>query len=269
MTDALEMGSPKKLKFLEKWGATIGLIGVLIGATGGSLALYDRWSEPDLEIIGVAPIAVWAKREDIGVVFTGISLIVGIQNTGNKPAYLIGTDIQGRVNIGFDEYTYIFRQKNDSDTVAKIESEFKSLKPYLLISWVGWISEHKGAPLRVEPDEERFVKLTFAEPILTWGALMMYSGSLSDYIGYEGTGESPKSVNHNPTIQHFFTRVAKSKNNHLQDIRDEVKKGLIKIELRFGTESKSVDVHKIIDFKYITKAAWDTYTARKIYFDLD
>lgn len=254
------------MKVLEKVGPIVGLIGGLIGAVAGSLVLYDRWSEPKLEIIGVAPIGVWSKGEDVDAVFKGISLIVRIQNTGNKPAYVVGTDIQGRVNIGFEDYMYRFRPKNDSDAVA-IEAEFERLKPYLLISWVGWPSDQKG-PLRLEPDEERFIKFTFAEPYLSWGAFM-YTGSLTDYVGYAGTGESPKSINHSPTIQHFFTRIAKSKNNHLNDVRDEVKRGLIKIELRSGRMSESVDVHKIVDFKYITKSAWDTYSARKIYFDLN
>ena len=140
------------------------------------------------------------------------------------------------------------------------------IKPYMRISWVGWISDQKG-PLKVEPAEERFLKITFAEPILSWG-VSQYSRRQSDYISYDGKGKPSKYVNHHPAIQWFFKIIFKGKHHNLQDIRDEVKNGLIKIEVRFGTKSKNVDRDKIIDLKYITKEAWDDYPARKIYFDI-
>lgn len=259
------MYSVKKATWIEKWGAIIGFVGGLIGAMGGGLTIYDRWSQPELNIIGVAPVAVWTKSQDIDAVTQGISLIIRVQNKDNKPVYVSGADIHGKVYLSYNEYWPICRQRGDTRPGGDIKSDFMSLKPYILISWVGWLSDQKG-PLRVEPAEERFFKITFAEPILSWD-VSSYSGHRSDYIGYDGKGGSPKYVNHNPAIQWFFN--SKSQDHHLQDIKDEVKNGLIKIEVRFGTKSKCVDRDKIIDFKDITKAAWNSYPARKIYFDLN
>lgn len=255
----------KKVYWIEKWGAIIGLIGGLIGAVGGGFTIYDRWSQPELDIIGFAPVAVWTKHHDFEPL-QGISSIIRVQNKGNKPAYVIGADIHGKVYLSYDEYWPICRQRNDSRTGEDIKSEFMRLKPYILISWVGWISDQKG-PLRIEPAEERFLKITFEEPNMSWG-IYESKGPLSDYIGYDGKGESPKYVNHKPAMQWFFKSISKN-DHHIQDIRDEIKNGLIKIEVRLGTKSKYVDRDKIIDFKYITKAAWDDYPARNIYFDIN
>lgn len=267
------MCSVKKTNLIEKWGAIIGLIGGLIGALGGGLAIYDRWSQSELNIIGFAPVGVWTKHQDTEQVFQGISSIIRVQNNDNKPAYITGADIHGKVYLSYDEYWPIYRQEGGTGTNEDIKSEFMNLKPYRLISWVGWLSDHKST-LRIEPGEERFLKITFAEPTLSWGAFMygsVGSGiSQSPYIGYDGKGEPPKYINHNPAIQWFFKGVkpSNSKNIYPQDIKDEVKNGLIKIEVRLGTMSKYVDRDKITDCILITKAAWNKYPARKIYFDM-
>jgi len=256
----------EKANWIKKWGAIIGLIGGLIGAVGGGFTIYDRWGQPELDIIGFAPVAVWTKPKGVEAVRQGISSIIRVQNKGNKPAYVMGADIHGKVYLSFDEYWPICRQRGDTRPSEDIKSEFMGIKPYMRISWVGWISDQKG-PLKVEPAEERFLKITFAEPILSWG-VSQYSRRQSDYISYDGKGKPSKYVNHHPAIQWFFKIIFKGKHHNLQDIRDEVKNGLIKIEVRFGTKSKNVDRDKIIDLKYITKEAWDDYPARKIYFDI-
>ena len=255
----------KKITWFKKWGAIIGFVGGLIGAIGGGFTIYDRLSQPDLDIIGIAPVAVWTKTQGSEAVSHGISLIIRLQNKGNKPTYISGVDIHGKVYLSYDEYWPICRSNGYSGTSEDLKSDFMSLKPYFLISWVGWFSDQKG-PLRVEPAEERFIKITFAEPILMLGVSSYSGGTQADYVGYEGKGEAPKYVNHYPAIQWFFNF---NRVRRLQDIKDEVKNGLIKFEVRLGTKSKSVDRDKIIGVKQIPKAAWDEYAARKIYFDLN
>lgn len=256
-----------KIGCLEKWGALIGIIGGLIGAFGGGIALYDRLIEPELKIIGIAPVAVWARNQNTETNFHGISLIVRVQNKGSKPAYLVGSDIHGKVYLSYDEYWPIYRQINDAGTNDEIKSDFNSRKPYRIISWVGWLTNQRGS-LRIEPAEERFIKITFAETNLSWG-VSSYSGPVHEYIGYEESGVQPKLVNHDPSIQWFFKILPTKTSHYPQDIREEVKSGLVKVEIRSGTKTKLVDPEKIVDFKHVTKAAWDGYSARKIYFDMD
>lgn len=257
-----------KISWLNKWGACIGLIGGLIGAFSGGLSLYDRLTQPELKIIGVAPIAVWARNQDTETNSHGISLIVRVQNKGSKPAYFVGSDIHGKAYLNYNEYWPICRQKNDCRTSDKLKLDFKSRRPYRFISWIGWFTDHRG-PMRIEPGEERFVKVTFAEPVLCHGVYSYSGGSSDEFVGYEDSGVPPKLVNHTPALDWFFKIFSTETSHYPGDIRDEVKNGLIKIEIRCGTKENFVDPQKIVAFKHITDAAWEGLSARKIYYDIN
>jgi hypothetical protein len=68
-----------------------------------------------------------------------------------------------------------------------------------MISWVGWLADKQGL-LRIEPDEERYVKITFSEPILSQ-SVTIHSGNQIEDIGCVKKNERPKSINHHPAIQ--------------------------------------------------------------------
>jgi len=251
---------PKKNKksFLEKFGAIIGLIGGLFGIFGGGIAIYDRLSEPDLEIIGIAPIAVWQRIDkEIDKTIWGVSLIARVKNTGNKPSYILGANISGKIYLSYDEYWPIYRQIATKSDPKEIEKQFKDLRPYRMISWVGWLANKQGL-LRIEPDEERYVKITFSDPILSKG-VTMHDGNQIEEIGYDKKNEKPKTINHNPAIQWFMEG---------NSLREEFKRNLLLFEIALGNETKPIEPKKFLELKIVTKAAWDEYTARKIYYDL-
>ena len=256
------MSKQDRITFFEKCGAIIGLIGGLFGILGGGLAIYDRFSKPDLKILGIAPVAVWERininiNKETEQSIWGVSLIARVKNTGNKPSYILGANISGKIYLSYDEYWPISRRAKPNSIQAEIETQFNYLKPYRNISWVGWLADKQGL-LRIDPGEERYVKVTFSDPILSKGVTMHDANQIEE-IGYEKTDEKPKSINHNPAIQWFMKD---------SSLRDEFKKNLLLFEIALGNETKRIDQKIIGDLKVVTKAAWDEYTARKIYHDL-
>jgi hypothetical protein len=265
--DSMDISSMRNVSWIHKWGAIVGLIGGTIGAWGGGSTLYDRYTKPDLNIIGAAPVAVWTKVDpDSNQVLYGVSLIVQLQNNGSKPAYVGGSTISGKIYLSYSEYRSHAQMAGDAKPSEEIELEFRHRKPYYLISWSGWLSDQKG-PLRVEPDEERFVRFTFNDPINS-GNVSWFTGSPVDHVGFEAISKPPKRISHDPGIQFFFKDTPGKLFRHARDLRDEVKNGLVKIEVQVGSKSKIIDPSKLIR-RVVTKAAWDNYPARKIYFDID
>jgi hypothetical protein len=253
------------VSWINKCGAIIGFIGGIIGAVVGVLALCDRCTKPDLNIIGAAPVAVWTKV-GVGTIY-GVSLIVRLQNNGSKPAYVGGSTISGKIYLSYNDYWPLVRDAGDIRLGQEIKLEFMHRKPYYLVSWSGWIPDQKG-PLRVEPGEERFVRFTFVDPISS-GTVTVFSGSTVDHVGFEDINKPPKRIGHNPVIQFFFKDTPGKLFDYPRDLRDEVKNGLVKIEVLIGSKSKIIEPSKLTDGRVVTKAAWDKYPARKIYFDLD
>ena len=139
--------------------------------------------------------------------------------------------------------------------------DYNRLKPYVTISWSGWLSKEKGAE-RIEPNEERFIKFNFAEAPLSWGA-SIYTGNPADYLGYDSIKTTPLKRLHFPSVQFFCKR---DSNDRICELRDEVKNGLVKITIRFGTKAKQVELVKLQKFRIITKATWDEVDSKKIYF---
>ncbi len=252
------MSNGNKLKLLKTLGGILTIVGIIIGILTGGFGLLDRLNRPDIEVLGIAPIVVWQRIQDVEKSFYGISLIVKVKNIGSKPSCILGADLSGKIYLLYDEFWPAYRQNNLKCSPDEIKSKFKTLKPYRNISWVGWLIDHKDI-LRVDPDEERFVKITFSEPFLSFGVWTQSRNPLDD-IGYEETMEKPKTIVHDPAIQWFM------KDNSL---RDEYKNNLVKFRVKLGNRSKSIDRDKIIDLKIVTKAAWDEYDARKIYYDLN
>jgi len=251
--------SNNKLKLLKQFGVIIALVAAITGIFTGGLGLYDRLSRPKIEVLGIAPIVVWQRpQDDIENTFYGISIIIKVKNIGTKQNCILGADLSGKIYLSYDEFWPIYRQNNPKSSPDEIKTKFNKLKPYRNISWVGWLTDHKDL-LRVDPGKERFVKVTFSEPFLSF-AVSMHSGNILDEIGYEKTMEQPKIINHSPAIQWFM------KDNSL---RDEYMNNLVKITVKLGNESMYVDQDKIVDLKIVTKAAWDEYDARKIYYDLN
>ena len=249
---------------MHKWGAIVGLIGGIIGALGGGSTLYDRFTKPDLNIIGAAPVAVWTKADpDSNQLLHGVSLIVRLQNNGSKPAYVGGATISGKIYLLYNEYWPVARMTGEAKPSKETELEFRHRKPYYLISW----SDQKG-PLRVEPDEERFVRFTFVDPISS-GNVTWFSGSRVDHIGFEDISKPPKRIMHVPGIQFFFKDTPGKLFRLARDLRDEVKNGLVKIEVQVGSKSKIIEPSKLIGRRELSTAVWDNSPARKIYFDID
>ena len=113
-----------------------------------------------------------------------------------------------------------------------------------------------------------FVRFTFVDPISS-GTVVVFSGPQIDYVGFKDISKPPKRIGHNPVIQLFFKDTPGKLFDYPRDLRDEVKNGLVKIEVRVGSKSKIIEPSKLIGGRMVTKAAWDNYPARKIYFDLD
>jgi hypothetical protein len=265
--DSIDILSMRNVSWIHKWGAIVGLIGGTIGALGGGSTLYDRFTKPDLNIIGATPVGVWTTANpDNRPALYGVSLIVRLQNNGSKPAYVGGATISGKIYLSYSEYQSRTHMAGDAKPSEEIELEFRHRRPYYLISWSGWISDQKG-PLRVEPGEERFVRFTFNDPINS-GNVAWFSGSIVDHIGFEDTSKPPKRIIHTPGIQYFFKDTPGKLFRHARDLRDEVKNGLVKIEVQVGPKSKIIEPSKLIR-RVVTKAAWDNYPTRKIYFDMD
>lgn len=249
-------------------GVIVGFIGGIIGAFGGGLNLYDRFTEPDLDIIGAFPVAVYTYLDpDTNQEYYGVSLIVRLQNNGSKPAYVGGSTISGKIYLLYNDYWPLVRMAGDTRPGEEIKLEFGHRKPYYLVSWSGWICDQKG-PLRVETGEERFVRFTFVDPI-SCGNVAKFSGSQVDYVGFEDISKPPKRISHDPVIQFFFKDTPGKLFHYPRDLRDEVKNGLVKIEVRVGSNSKIIEPSKLMGGRVVIKAAWDEYSARKIYFDLD
>lgn len=266
--DSIDISSMRNVSWIHKWGAIVGFIGGTIGIFCGGLNLYDRLTKPDLDIIGAVPVAVYTCLDpNSNQEYYGVSLIVRLQNNGSKPAYVGGSTISGKIYLLYNEYSPLVRMAGDTRPNEEIELEFRHRKPYYLVSWSGWISDQKG-PLRVEPDEERFVRFTFVDPI-SCGTVTVFSGSRVDHVGFEDINKPPKRISHNLVIQFFFKDTPGKLFHYPRDLRDEVKSGLVKIEVLIGSKSKIIEPSKLIGGRMVTKAAWDNYPARKIYFDLD
>ena len=252
------------VSWIHKWGAIVGFIGGIIGIFVGGLNIYDWYTEPDLDIIGAFPVAVYTYLDpDTNQKYYGVSLIVRLYNDKSKPAYVGGSTISGKIYLLYNDYWPLVRMAGDTRPNEEIKLEFSHRKPYYLVSWSGWICDQKG-PLRVEPGEERFVRFTFVDPI-SCGNVTMFDGLKVDHVGFEDISKPPKRISHHPAIQLFFKDTPGKLFDYPRDLRDEVKNGLVKIEVRVGSNSKIIEPSKLIGVRVVKKASWDKSPARKIY----
>jgi len=235
----------------------VGLIGGLIGAIGGGLAIYDRWTAPDLDIWGAAPVAVRCiMSRDPNVYAYGVSLIAHVQNNGPKRAYVGGADITGKVYLSAFTAWSLLSRFEDFGTQTEVESR----KPYVQIAWSGWPTDHNG-PYSIEPNEERFLKFTFVEPHSS-GRSFVLNAPTKDYIGFDD-GTKQQRLSRQPEIQFLF---AEGDRRSFRYLRDEVKEGILRLHLRVGSDSMPVLPSKLTS-RTIGESRWEEASPRLVYFD--
>lgn len=243
------------MTLFQTLGALLGVIGGLIGILGGGLSIYDRLRGPDLELLGITPVLVADYVEQEHSIY-GISLIARVRNNGNKTSAVLGANIYGKIFIPYDEFAQILNlpiEKDTGDPEAK--KIFNDLKPYRIIAWAGWLDD-KQSLLRVDPGEERYIKITFREP--TEEFYVMDMQFTADDIGYEKTNELPKTFSHYPHTSHFEENRA---------LRSEYFDDFIQFKIALGRKTKIVSQDKIKPLIEVWDCDWNKHTARKLYLD--
>jgi len=136
------------------------------------------------------------------------------------------------------------------------------VKPYYLVSW----SAHpvdEGAPLKIWPNEEHYIRFTFVEPVASWWGDHRIS-NISSYVGFEGE-KKPKYVTDRCYARFFLKDIPATGGipRHYV-LRDEIYDGTVKMSLRLGSQSVRVPPKRIRGLRGVEKDTWNTESPQEL-----
>jgi hypothetical protein len=254
-----------KLKGLAFWVAVIGLFGVIIGAIGGWLSIWDRLTPPGLNMIEILPVCISAPRlptQSHESVF-GISAIVRCR-AGNRTVFVSGLDFLGKMYLSAEEYiTFTDKHKR-----VEIEREVSLRKPYFSILWNGW-PEDQGSSVRLEPYEEKYIRFVFLAP----KPFFYVREGGSPHLGYADGTKQPDRIGTSPNLYDIF----KLRLNIEQEgqrkyamwtpygLREDIREGNLQFQIRVGARQITIPPEGVIGFRLITQQDWKNKTPQQLF----
>lgn len=256
------------LRGIAWWGAWVGLIGGLLGAASVGITLLKEIFPPSVEVVEILPIAVVSEEPFLGskVKVEGISVIAHLRS-GSRGVSITALDANGKVYLNGNEYIVFLGSKGEGRHINEIAQEQSRRKPYFHISWSAWPTDSKVA-VRLEPYEDRYIRFTFLEPTTLTGQTFL--GSMGAYVGFDDDkGTRPKQITARPYIEHFFKQkiVEQGKRVMSFDVRDEIRDGLIELQIRVGSHIVKTSSDKIRRFRSISKTDWETKNPQELFLD--
>jgi len=257
----------KDLKGLALFGAWVGLIGGIIGTIGGGLLIWDRLMAPVLQEVEALPVCVSEQTDSTSPsrnsVF-GISVIVRCQ-AGSRTVFVSGLDLIGKKYLSVDEYSAYTGKKKMKD----IEKEVAERKPYLSLLWSGW-PEEQGVSVRIEPYEERYIRFIFLKP----SPFHYFNIEGPPHLGYDDKSKEPDRIKTIPSLFDIFkmrsTFEKQPDGTTVQylipyGLRDDIKNGSLKFQLRVGSRQRVISSQDIIGFRLIELNKWKIETAQALF----
>jgi len=232
----------------------------------GWITLYDHFTAPSVEIVGVVPVNVFLETKvridgkEAKSTSHGISFVVRVQN-GNRPVSLSVLELRGKVLLTFQEYLGIWDARNGLP-MEQVEKEFLRRKPYRVIEWVGW-PEEPDQVARMEPHEERYVKFTFLEATFGSGGWFRRA-PLSDFIGFDDGTKKPKWIDEFPEPPIVF--VGASGRMLAADLREDLREGRTHLFLKVASGSVPVPADRIQTIRRVPKEDWQGAPVQADYF---
>ncbi len=250
-------------RWLGKWGPIVGLIGGIVGGAAGffvviveivtgSFAIRDRITDPNLEIVGIRPIyiqgitnlvafgekQVWPKH--------GIGFVLHVRS--KERAVAIGdARIEGKFYLTMNHWM----PSSKSKSLDAMSDEMSRKKPYYRVSLAGWLTDSKS-PIRLEPRETAYVRITFLEPVYyTWGL-----STHADYLGFEDESKTPQLTRFRLHAQEFFHRMNNAPVK--VDIPDELRRGLMKFQITAGSRPCAASTNSWLSVKKVSEEEWNS-----------
>jgi len=263
------MTNKTKLKGLPLYGALVGLIGGLLGIAGGSISIWNQFIPPQIEVLDVLPICITSvlkcsncENDDFDLPTEAIVAVVHIRG-GNRVTYIGGLDIVGNIYISHEEIAFIEGKfPNGENDIDILKKKWDKIKPFIRISWGGWVADSKTA-IRVEPFEEKFIRIAFSDP-----EIKSIIFDLDD-IEYKAKSKLPQTTSITPIVEHIFERYNPfpylTQPHEALRLRQEVKSGQVAFSLRVGPKTIIFPKEKILEVKSITKDDWENLSPQKIY----
>ena len=255
--------SKDKLSGLALWGAIVGLVGGIIGSWGGGLVLWDRFFPPEVEVLGIRPVAIFSKKQmvntEIYAPAYGISAIVHVR-AKNRKAVVGGLELSGKIYMGVNEYVSYYNLEDMR--IDDIDNEVSNKKPFYVISLNAWPTNPNTA-VQLEPFEERYIAFTFLEPTHLDDSKEIDK----KFLGIESASILPIQKRTRPDLFDFFEgRIAKDgKSIQPFKIRDEIKNGLANFDLKVGPKAIKIEPSKLKDFCVIGQEEWEAQTPSKLF----
>lgn len=263
-----------KLVGLACWGAWVGLIGGLSGIGSLGIGFLDRFQSPGLEVLEVVPVAVGSIKkyplESIGSIeVEGVSLILRVRTRGRE-ASIAAVDAMGKLYLDSSEaYYFIARESKENIEREEREALIAKRKPYYRVFWSAW-PENGHIPTRIERFEERYVKFTFMEPELLNGQI--FRENQAQYVGFEDGFKEPIRKLTQVSVNKFFKqRVVGDKDLPVQqqkrvsyDVRDELKSGILVLQVRVGSKHLNVDPGHIGEVLHVAERDWKERSAQEL-----
>jgi hypothetical protein len=217
---------------------------------------------PDLTLLGLVAVDVVVEEATKLVTFHshGLSFIARVRG-GKEIAFVGGIDLSGKVHLTPEEYIGYVPYPNGTP-MENIDADYVKHKPYRVISWTGWPSDKRGA-VKVEPGEEKFIRLTIVEAKPGSG-LWFRPGPLSNYVGYDDGTRDPKWIDEFAEPRCFFYGAQGP--SLAFGIREDFKNGTARIQVRVGPLTLAVPPSRLLGFRFVPKRDWDADAAEDIYF---
>jgi hypothetical protein len=254
--------------FVKRYGPVVGLVGGVLGVIAFFLGLYDRWSSPTVEVVGIVPVDVYLKQDSniagdgkISLVDHGLSFVVQVRS-GSRRAFIGDLEIKGKVHIPFNDYISDFPDDHPNGSAIDLwEADFTKRGPYRRISWKAWQADN--GPIMVEPHAERFVRLTVVDA--TAGETVpMRPSPPSYFIGFDDGSKQPVLVDDFPEPRNFL--VGAMGPTFAQDVNSDVKNGNVQLFLRVGSDSVYIPPSQIQRVRRVLKRDWEKDAPDRIYF---
>lgn len=258
------------LKRLSLLGAVIGIVGGIIGAIGGGFSLWDRLTPPGLELVQILPVCISSPRQtsDPHVSIFGISAIVRCR-AGSRTVFVSALDFIGRTYLSAQDYLgYVDPSEKTMWKKGEVEAEVLDRKPYSTLLWNGW-PEDQGAPIRLEPYEEKYIRFVFLAPKPFYYA---QTGG-PPHLGYADGTKEPERIKTIPCLWDMFKlrmRVEKDGQNNWViwtpfGLRKEISGGALKFQLRIGPKQVTIPPENVVGFKLVELNEWKTKSAYELF----
>lgn len=251
---------PRTKPFCRRIAVVIGLVGGWIALIQSMTGLYDRFTRPKLEVLGLKPICILQELKHPEPIpdflHHGIGVIAHVQN-GNRELSVNGVDIDGRIYLTYMEYLHYLRMMENGMPLDKYFGQYEKDRPYVRINWAA--GPEQGIPITLKPYEQRHICFTVLPPTPHFGIYMLFDNT---QVGTSTSTHDPVPDT-TPRIMYLFDMDVPSQRP--TDIRREVKEGEVKFSLRVAGKSVLVPQSKIVPWKVIWKDDWDRGPAFTLY----